>query len=158
MDPRRALRARAGLLLVVAWGAAVLAYAVAFFLASGTSLGKVLERLAGGSTTGWDKVLHATGFFLFGLLLFQFVFVAFAYRRGRPSLAGPALVTFVVGSIYAGIHEAGQALFPGLVPEASDVLADIFGLLVAIFVLVLWWSTERFIVAGGPPPPAPPPP
>ena len=142
--------------LVFLWALVVLAYAAAFFLASGTSLGKVLDRVGGGSATGWDKVLHASGFFLFGLLLFQFFLVAFAHRRGRPSFGWPALSAFLVGSVYAGIHEEGQALFPGLVPEASDVLADILGLSVVIFLLVLWRSTERFILAEALRPPTPP--
>lgn len=142
-------RGRGGL-LIAAWGFVVLAYAVGFFLASGTALGRRLEELVGGSGTGWDKVLHFTGFFLFGLALFQFFLVVNAVRRGSMSQRLPAAVSLILGTVYAVIHEAGQALFPGLVPEASDVVADVAGLIAAIFLYGLWRSTER-VLAGAVP-------
>jgi len=136
-------RPRGGGLLIAAWGLVVLAYAVGFFLASGTALGRRLEELVGGSGTGWDKVLHFAGFFLLGLALFQFFLVVNAVRRRSASQRLPAVASFISGSVYAVIHEAGQALFPGLVPEASDVVADVAGLIAAIFLYGLWRSSER---------------
>ena len=141
-------RPRGGGLLIAAWGLVVLAYAVGFFLASGTALGRRLEELVGGSGTGWDKVLHFTGFFLLGLALFQFFLVVNAVKRRSASQRLPAVASFISGSVYAVIHEAGQALFPGLVPEASDVLADVAGLIAAIFLYGLWRSTERVVVTA----------
>jgi hypothetical protein len=143
-------RSLPGGLHVAAWAFVVLAYAVGFFLASGTTLGRRLEEMGGGSATGWDKVLHATGFFLFGLLLFQLFVVVNSVWRRSPGLFLPSAVSFLLGSIYAGIHEAGQALFPSLVPEASDVIADVLGLSAAIFLYALWRSTERVVGSPGP--------
>ena len=142
-DPEPPRPPRPGAFLALLWGLVVLAYGVAFFLASGTSLGRTLENVGGGSATGWDKVLHATGFFLLGLLLFQFFMTVQGVWRRSVSPFLPAAVTLLLGSAYAGIHESGQALFPGLVPEASDVLADIAGLALAVLLYALWWSTER---------------
>jgi VanZ family protein len=138
-----------GNLLIATWGFVALAYAVAFFLASGTALGRTLERIGGGSSTGWDKVLHASGFFLFGLLAFQFFTVVQVVWRRSPSLLLPVFAAFFLGCVYAVIHEGGQALFPGLVPEASDVVADVLGLGVAIFLFFLWRSTERVVFGAG---------
>ena len=142
-------RPRGGALLVAAWGFVVLGYAIGFFLASGTTLGGRLEELAGGSATGWDKVLHFTGFFLFGLALFEFFLVVNAVQRGSTSQRLPAAASLLLGSVYAVIHEAGQALFPGLVPEASDVVADVAGLIGAIFLYGLWRSSERALAIAG---------
>src|SRR3990172_9088207 len=104
---------RGGGLLIAAWGLVVLAYAVGFFLASGTTLGRRLEELVGGSGAGRDKGLHFTGFFLLAPPLFPF-FLSGSGREGASATQPPPWAAFsVVGEGPGATSGAGQALFPG---------------------------------------------
>ncbi len=72
----------------------------------------------------WDKLIHGTEYFLFGLLLFR----ALQYRSGIAlSLFTIAGLTIVMGTSFGGMDELYQSTVPGRDSSIFDVLADMLG-------------------------------
>lgn len=76
-----------------------------------------------------DKLLHAAVFFIFGLSVFRAVR---ATEKWKVLRARPFLVTLLVGSLYAIFDEVHQHFVPGRIVDAFDMLADLFGVLLAL--------------------------
>jgi VanZ family protein len=77
---------------------------------------------------GLDKVLHATEFWVFGALLVR------AFARRRP------LVLIGVGAAAGAVDEWIQRSVPGRSASVYDWIADVTGVLVAVWVAPKIWS------------------
>ena len=128
-DARRQVIAR------VVWGGLVVGYALALLLATGWKEVRDLERAGGGAELGWDKFLHAAAFFACGLLLTKFFTTLFHARLSPRSFVGAS----ALGSTYGVFHEGIQLWLPGLTFNPLDLLADLLGLFLGV------WLLRRFL-------------
>jgi VanZ family protein len=80
-----------------------------------------------------DKLLHLGAFF--GLAIF--VFRALGHMRRDESDRRIMLRTFLLCFGYAVFDEAHQYFIPGRQPDVYDIIADLIGILLALFFLKL---------------------
>lgn len=77
-----------------------------------------------------DKIGHAG---LFGVLG-----AALAYGRMRASAPPPHLVLLLVGSLYGVADEWHQSFVPGRTASPGDLLADVAGVALGYWLVMLW--------------------
>jgi len=99
--------------------------------AAGILVGTSLPRAPGPEIEGGDKLAHLLAYGVLGLLLMR------AYRsyEGLPCRRA-AVMTVVVGGLYAALDELHQAPLPHRTASVSDFAADLAGL--AIGAAALW--------------------
>ena len=86
------------------------------------------------SVLAYDKLIHGTIFFVFGLLLHR-AFEPRSDQKRFPWLR-LAIVLFVV-MLYGAIDEFHQSFVPGRSVDFFDFLADTIGGVMAVFVLII---------------------
>ena len=100
-------------------GGPVLAYAALIFYLS--SLSRFPEPVS--FDFGFDKVAHFAEYFLFGALLYRWVFQA-GVCSARWCVLG---ISIFIGTLYALGDEWHQSFVPGRDASLWDVLFDVFG-------------------------------
>ena len=108
----------------------VVLWAALIFLASSIPSTK-LPKLG---ILGYDKLIHGSIFFVFGLLLHR-AFEPRSEQRSFPWMR-LAIVLFVV-MIYGAIDEFHQSFVPGRTEDIFDFLADSIGGVTAVLVLII---------------------
>ena len=125
--PAPGVRAR-----LLVWSPDALLLALQFFLSSQSKLPEI--PLAGG-LPGFDKVEHAFYSFLVGM---------FAVRATRFLERWPPRRTFwtllLAATAWGLLDEFHQSFVPGRSVEAGDVVADVAGMLVALFAGERIWT------------------
>lgn len=139
--PEVSPRYRRESLAIAVWLVLTLAYAATLVLASDLGFVRNLERTGGGSVTGWDKLLHASAFFVLGFLLMELMSAAWPVAW-RPRIA---LAACVVGGLYAAFHEGVQAFLPGFTFNPYDFLADVIGAGAGILSVAAWRSVAAMV-------------
>jgi len=106
------------------WGPFLAALVVVFWLSS-------LSHVPG-SQHFWDKLLHAVGYTVLGVLALR----AFHGGFSRPRLE-PILYAALVVIVWGISDEFHQSFVPGRDASAWDVLADVVGVLIAILLFAM---------------------
>jgi VanZ family protein len=120
---------------VALWGPLVVALACVFWLSS-------LSSVPGASFV-WDKLLHAGGYAVIGLLTLR------AFHGGimRPRL-WPATGSGLFILAWGISDEFHQSTVPGRDASAGDVVADVVGFAIACAVLLAWTGWKRRLRAS----------
>jgi len=110
---------------ITLWGPFVAALVVVFWLSS-------LSHVPGAQRF-WDKLLHAVGYAVLGVLALR------AFHGGFRSLRmEPTLYAALVVILWAISDEIHQSFVPGRDASPWDVVADAVGFLIAIVVFATW--------------------
>lgn len=99
-----------GKVLLVRWGAAILVV----LMLGALFVGGAQPQAAGLIPAPWDKLAHATFFFVFALLLARFVSL-------------PIALVIVLAILVGAADEIHQSFLPGRVAGWDDWLADVVG-------------------------------
>lgn len=79
-----------------------------------------------------DKLLHLSGFFLYGLSIQLFVITI-----SKASKFKQMLFVLLIGSIYAMSDELHQSFVPGRMPDIFDFIVDVIGIILSLFLFNL---------------------
>lgn len=120
----------------------LIAYCVFIFLQSSGPAPVELPRIP-----GLDKVLHAGGYGLLGILFYR------AYRSRWPSASGwaTANASLISAAVYGFTDELHQSFVPSRTADPWDWLADTLGALLGIAaygVLLPLWSRRTALRSG----------
>lgn len=120
---------------VALWGPFVGSLVVVFWLSS-------LSRVTG-ANHAWDKMLHAVGYSVLGVLALRAFHGGFERLRPKPTLYAALAVI-----LWAVSDEFHQSFVPGRDASRLDVLADAVGFVLAV--LLFGTFTGRAAPAKGP--------
>ena len=98
---------------------AVIGYAFLIFILSSIPL-------AIGQGSGFDKVIHAIEYAIFGVILYM----AMSHSKSKSIVKNAVLLVLVIGVFYAISDEIHQYFVPNRSMDAFDALADSVGVLV----------------------------
>jgi VanZ family protein len=112
------------------WGPFLAALIIVFWLSS-------LPHVPGAQHF-WDKLLHAVGYAVLGVLALR----AFHGGFSRPRLE-PILYAALVVIVWGISDEFHQSFVPGRDASGWDVLADVVGFLIAVLVFATLTLTSR---------------
>ena len=114
----------------VLWGPAVAVAAV------GMALGVMHSPPA--AQVFWDKILHASSYFVFSVLLVRATHGGFA-----PPRLGPSAFAMGLAMGHGVAIEIVQAFVPWREASIGDAVADAVGALAGLIVVALWYVPRR---------------
>ncbi|QQS38108.1 MAG: VanZ family protein [Ignavibacteriales bacterium] len=82
-----------------------------------------------------DKLMHTVAYTGLGILLYLTLMFQNKVEMLKTS---PAIFTFLIGMIYAGIDELHQLLIPGRKCDFIDILADTLGIVVGLILVIIF--------------------
>lgn len=92
---------------------------------------------------GWDAVFHLIQFAGFGALLYR------AFAHGGASAGRARIIVLIAAAAMIVVYEGHKLLIPGRHTSISDVVADLFGTLSGLgLVLIFRWRSEHVEIPG----------
>ncbi|MEN6511863.1 MAG: VanZ family protein [Chloroherpetonaceae bacterium] len=85
----------------------------------------------------YDKLLHLTSFFFYGISTQLFVHTVFIKMKRFPQM----LLVLIIGIIYPLSDEFHQRFVPGRTSDIYDFISDLIGIILSLFLfnLILKW-------------------
>lgn len=113
---------------------ALLTAAVIFYVSSLEKIELPLEFISFN-----DLLFHASAYFLFGLTL---MLAAYPWNASLDYPLSVYIILGLIGVLYGLSDEIHQSFVPNRTFAISDLLADSFGVIIALFV-TSWWAKRR---------------